>query len=65
MQQVIFLVLALLAVASAFAPRSVARMTMKVESSKADAAKFVIPAALIPFVAPMASIAAEGTGRVR
>ena len=28
-------------------------------------AKFALPAALIPFVAPVASFAAEGTGRVR
>lgn len=29
-----------------------------------DASKFVIPAALVPFVAPMVTVAAEGTGRV-
>jgi len=30
---------------------------------KSDVGKFVLPAALMPFVAPMATIAAEGTGR--
>jgi len=30
---------------------------------KVDVPKFVVPAALMPFVAPMATIAAEGTGR--
>ena len=32
---------------------------------KADNKALAIPAAMIPFVAPMASFAAEGTGRVR
>ena len=30
---------------------------------KSEVGKFVLPAALMPFVMPMASIAAEGTGR--
>jgi hypothetical protein len=30
---------------------------------KSDATKFLMPAALMPFVAPMATLAAEGTGR--
>ena len=36
---------------------------MKQESS--DFKKLAIPAVVLPFLAPMAALAAEGTGRVR
>mmetsp|Transcript_7139 Transcript_7139/g.6407 ORF Transcript_7139/g.6407 Transcript_7139/m.6407 type:complete len:112 (-) Transcript_7139:121-456(-) len=59
------LVIAMIAAVSAFAPRSSARLSTKSLAMKNDnlLSKIAVPAAMAPFFAPVAAMAAEGTGR--
>mmetsp|Transcript_4052 Transcript_4052/g.4181 ORF Transcript_4052/g.4181 Transcript_4052/m.4181 type:complete len:115 (-) Transcript_4052:443-787(-) len=68
MQLIVVLIIAIVASASAFAPRSFARTPVKAMAMKQGDFKFpikqlAIPAVVLPFLAPMAAMAAEGTGR--
>eukprot|EP01038_Epipyxis_sp_PR26KG_P014644 gene14644-19674_t len=56
--------LALIAAVAAFRPQSI-KVQTRALSMKADSnnMKAAIPAAMIPFLAPVAAFAAEGTGR--
>mmetsp|Transcript_12676 Transcript_12676/g.12749 ORF Transcript_12676/g.12749 Transcript_12676/m.12749 type:complete len:115 (-) Transcript_12676:151-495(-) len=57
-------VLALISYSEAFAPRSTSRMQSRALAMKSEGSfKAAIPAAILPFVLPVAAFAAEGTGR--
>ena len=65
--RVLAVLLAIVSCVSAFSPRSNARTSRVAALAMKESnpfSKFTIPAALMPILAPMASIAAEGTGRV-
>mmetsp|Transcript_24425 Transcript_24425/g.40748 ORF Transcript_24425/g.40748 Transcript_24425/m.40748 type:complete len:110 (-) Transcript_24425:218-547(-) len=63
MQAFLLVLVAFVATASAFMPHRAIKTSGSSLSMKMDLPKVAIPAAMVPFVAPAMTIAAEGTGR--